>query len=307
MTSLALVPEEIAALVREACVLDVQAFKPGNVSVHAPGHGMTAADFLLSAEAVAEPMSKPGLTVGERILLAVKATNAAVRCNTNLGIMLLLAPLVQAALSDAEGTDLRSRLREVLAGLTLQDSASTFEAIRLAKPGGLGASARHDVHGAATVALLEAMREAGMRDRIARQYVSDYGDVFEVGITVADDAYRRWHSEIWAMVAVYLAFLTTFNDTHVERKHGKAVASRVMREAAAAGQMLNEAVDPNAAMPKLRQLDRRWKDAGINPGTCADLAVGSFFAWRLQQKLNDKVHGQIASKTIGHYPRRALG
>ena len=58
---------------------------------------MTVADFLASADAAAPPLAAPGAAVGARILAAVAATRAAVGQNTNLGIVLLCAPLAAAA------------------------------------------------------------------------------------------------------------------------------------------------------------------------------------------------------------------
>ena len=94
---------------RAACELDVLAFKPGNVGVDSPGHGMTAQDFLTSAEVAAPHLAKRGLPLGERIYRAVEATRHAVACNTNLGIVLLAAPLIHAAQNRAGGeTDRKS-------------------------------------------------------------------------------------------------------------------------------------------------------------------------------------------------------
>ena len=46
-------PTTVAAAVWDACVTEVRAFKPGNVSVTSPGHGMHADDFIASADATA--------------------------------------------------------------------------------------------------------------------------------------------------------------------------------------------------------------------------------------------------------------
>ena len=89
-------PEQLGELYRQACEVDVQAFKPGNVSVYADGHDMTVADFRTSAKVSAEPLCNPDYSLGEKIYYAVKATREAVGCNTNLGIILLCAPLIQA-------------------------------------------------------------------------------------------------------------------------------------------------------------------------------------------------------------------
>jgi triphosphoribosyl-dephospho-CoA synthetase len=80
----------------EAFRLDVQALKPGNVSVGSPGHGMRAEDFLRSAEASAEQIARRGPTLGERVRLVVAASRRLADCNTNLGIVPLCAPLAQA-------------------------------------------------------------------------------------------------------------------------------------------------------------------------------------------------------------------
>ena len=85
-----------------ACRDEIEAPKPGNVHVFADGHGMTVPDFLRSAEAAAPALSNPSLPVGARILAAVEATFAAVGMNTNLGIILLCAPLAAAAETGAD-------------------------------------------------------------------------------------------------------------------------------------------------------------------------------------------------------------
>ena len=85
----------------DACLLDVLALKPGNVGVHGAGHGMQAVDFLRSARAAAPAIAAEQASVGERIHAAIAATRAAVGVNTNLGIVLLAAPLAHAALQVA--------------------------------------------------------------------------------------------------------------------------------------------------------------------------------------------------------------
>ena len=67
-------PITLGKAMRDACLRELRALKPGNVHIHAPGHGMTAADFETSAEAVAYVFTLPHLAVGERILRAVEET-----------------------------------------------------------------------------------------------------------------------------------------------------------------------------------------------------------------------------------------
>src|SRR5579859_3647490 len=81
----------------EACLLELKALKPGNAHIHAAGHRIAVAEMETSARVSAEPLARPGSPVGRRILDAVSATRAAVGSNTNLGIVLLAAPLLAAA------------------------------------------------------------------------------------------------------------------------------------------------------------------------------------------------------------------
>src|SRR6185312_12959103 len=152
----------------DACRLELRALKPGNVHVASEGHGMTVAQFEASALASAPPLAAPSKPVGERIRDAVAATHAAVGCNTNLGIVLLAAPLLATAERAGAG-GLRPTLAATLADLTVADAAAAYEAIRLAGPAGLGRADAQDVQQAPTVDLRQAMTLAADRDRIARQ------------------------------------------------------------------------------------------------------------------------------------------
>jgi len=305
MNRLALIPSQISTVVADVCELDVRAFKPGNVSFASPGHGMTAAHFVESARAIAEPLTRDGATVGERILDSVTATRAAVRCNTNLGIILLLAPLVQAALRPAPMADLRARLEPILQGLSVDDAERAFAAIRLAAPGGLGESAQHDVRGPATAGLGTVMHQAAGHDRIALQYVTGYEDIFDFGVPLAELARRRHDGEDWAAVNVFLGLLGQWPDTHIARKHGPNVANEVCLEARRIRTMFL-ARSPEAAMPLLLEFDASLKSRGVNPGTSADLTVTVFVALRLQEALDKIANDPPAELAGGICPPRAF-
>jgi triphosphoribosyl-dephospho-CoA synthase len=265
----------IQAAFLAACRAELEALKPGNVHVHADGHRMTVADFLTSAAVSAPLIAAAGRGVGARILAAVAATRAARGQNTNLGILLLAAPLAAAA---ERPPPLGAGLAAVLAALTVEDTSLTYHAIRLASPAGLGSSGQHDVTDEPTVTLLEAMRTASDRDLIARQYATGYADVFGIGVARLQACRAAGWSDPWATSATYLAFLAAFPDTHVARKHGADRAREVQRHAAALEARLRSAADPAALQPLLLDVDRELKDAGVNPGTSADLTVASHFA-----------------------------
>jgi triphosphoribosyl-dephospho-CoA synthase len=272
-------PARIAAAFVAACRDELDAPKPGNVHVFADGHRMTAAEFVRSAEAAAEPLSAGGRRVGARILRAVEATSAAVATNTNLGIILLCAPLAAAA--EAEDANLRVALLGVLERLDLADANLAFRAITLASPAGLG-EAEHDVRAPATVTLGEAMAEAAGRDRIACQFSTGFGDIFDRGLPAFDAAAERWAERKWATLAVYLAFLASFPDTHIVRKYGAPVAEEVRREATIFERRLQAATQPARLLADLLAWDQSLKQRAINPGTSADLTVATLFADRLR-------------------------
>ena len=183
----------------------------------------------MSAAAAAGPLSAPGISVGARILGAVEATRAAVGMNTNLGILLLCGPLAAAA--ERGGADLQAALADILKGLDRSDAEQVFRAISLAKPGGLGDVPRYDVREPADVGLYQAMAEAAERDALALQYVSNFHDVFVTGGEALAAARQCGLKPPWPTVAVYLAFLAAFPDSHIRRKHGLAAAREIQNEA----------------------------------------------------------------------------
>lgn len=252
----------------------MEVFKPGNVSIHACGHGMQAEDFLASAEVALPCLLDRSHAVSDRIYRAVAATRERVGCNTNLGILLLLGPLAEAALRPATGP-LKHRLREVLQDVGRESLAPLAAAIRLANPGGLGSAGQHDVHSAdvevGTVA--EAMSVASHRDRIAWQYSYGFEDICGLGMAAANAA--RPGLEV---LSVYLQFLTAFPDSHVQRKHGAEVAEAVRAMAEPVALLLKACENPPALVEPLSDLDKALKRGSINPGTSADLTVATMAA-----------------------------
>ena len=266
---------------RRACRAELEALKPGNVHVHGDGHGMTVQDFLASADAAAGPLCAPSRPVGARIRAAVEASWAAVPTNTNLGIVLLAAPLLAAA--EAGADTLRSPLATVLRQLTIADAVDAFAAIRRANPGGLGRSDQQDVGTDPTVTLLEAMRLAVDRDLIARQYATDYADVFTTGVPRIEAGRRSGQSPTRTTTLVFLDFLAGFPDSHIARKFGASVAEGVRAEAERLRGSLPDI--ENGGISTLLAFDRSLKERGLNPGSSADLTVASLLACELGDML----------------------
>ncbi|MGR9105409.1 MAG: triphosphoribosyl-dephospho-CoA synthase [Gammaproteobacteria bacterium] len=274
----------------EACECEIRAFKPGNVSVHSEGHGMCVADFRLSAAVSAAPLVDASLSLGRKIHDALENTARSVGKNTNLGIVLLCAPLLEAVQRRPVGR-LRDRLRGVLAGTTVEDAEWVYRGIRIAKPGGLGESEEEDVGSNPTVSLGEAMRIAADRDRIAFQYVSAYRDVFETAKKRYYTALGQWGDEVWAAVAVFAGILARIPDSHIERKYGKRYTGMVTMRMASLNERLSVSDNPEQLLDHLRTMDDEFKNAGINPGTTADLTVATLLAVRLERLLEDGLAG----------------
>jgi triphosphoribosyl-dephospho-CoA synthase len=274
---------QIAAAFEQACRDELEAPKPGNVHVFADGHRMTAADFVRSAKAAAGPLATPGARVGLRIQSAVEATFAAVGTNTNVGIILLCAPLAAAA--EAQPDDLRASVTSVLQGLDREDAAFAFRAIAHASPAGLGRSDRHDVFAPATATLHEAMAEAADRDCIARQYVTGFADIFDLGAPLLASELAAQREQRLATLGVYLGFLVAFPDTHIVRKHGAATAEEIRHEAVDMQARVRAAHHLEEVLPDILAWDRVLKRDAVNPGTSADLTVATLFAHRLRSIL----------------------
>jgi triphosphoribosyl-dephospho-CoA synthase len=269
---------QLTQVFTNACMGELQALKPGNVHVFADGHGMTIHDFIKSADVSAAVIAQPSLSVGERIYAAIEATQKAVGLNTNLGLVLLCAPLIQAALDGDKEQSLEMNLSAVLSHLTINDAILTAQTIVLANPAGLGSVSEHDVRQSPQVTLLEMMCSAQHQDRIALQYANNFQDVFGFGLQCYGEAMTKWQNQAWATTALYLGFVSRQQDTHIVRKYGNGVAEAVMIEAQAMEAAHRLAENPKLIQKQLLEWDASLKKRNINPGTSADLTVATLLA-----------------------------
>lgn len=278
-------PTRILAAYLDACRAEIDALKPGNVHRFADGHRMTAGQFLESAAVSAPRICEPKASVGRRILGAVAATREKVGTNTNLGILLLCAPLARAA--EDVAVDIRQDLLRTLDDMDADDARDVFAAIRLANPGGMGSAEKQDVRDEPTVSLIEAMDMASDRDMIARQYTTGFADIFAGGLPAWQEATGRGEGGMWPAVFVYLHFLSSFPDSHVGRKHGIDVAEEIRKEAEMIGRLVKEEASLSRREAVLLAFDKRLKDRGINPGTSADLTVATLFVCNMKFGLHN--------------------
>jgi triphosphoribosyl-dephospho-CoA synthase len=272
---------QLAKAYKTACMAELQALKPGNVHAFADGHGMTIYDFIQSADVTADLITRPDLSLGERIFYATEATKNTIGQNTNLGVLLLCAPIIDAALELRDGEMLEHRLNETLLRLTVSDADYVTRAILLANPGGLGRVDQHDVREIPKVSLLTIMQSAQDKDRIAWQYANEFRDIMEFGLTRYADAMIKSVNPAWSATAVYLAFMMQYPDTHVVRKFGLSFAESLRQEAVEFERMHSAAENPKLVQKSLLEWDTSLKQRGINPGTSADLTVATLLASEL--------------------------
>ena len=293
-------PCDIAAAAQLACLLEVSAPKPGNVS---PGRHFADTryeDFLASAAAIGAPLTGAGTrSLGATIRLAIEATSRWCRSNTNLGIVLLFAPLARAAANlgsdpgdapdwgqtpasaDSRLQKLRTAVGTALDATTVDDARDVYAAIRLAAPGGLGQADSQDVAGDPTMTLLEVMRLAAERDGIAREYATGFEVTFASGAPALARARRDGLSWDDAIVETFLTLVAAFPDTHVRRRAGADTARMVSERADAA--LAAGGVRSEEGRRAIAAMDEALRDArnSANPGTAADLTAAAIFVMLL--------------------------
>ena len=272
----------MAAAAQLACLLEVSAPKPGNVSPFAGFRDASYEDFLASAAAIGPALTAAAeRSLGATIRAAVEATARWAPSNTNLGLVLLLAPLARAALTPG-GASLRARLAATLAATTVADARDAYAAIRLATPGGLGRAPDQDVAGTPSATLRDVMALAVERDAIAREYASDFRSTFELGAPALRAALADrlpWRD---AVVEAYLTLLGAAPDTHIARKLGLPAAITVQQR----GRSVLDAggVRTAAGREAIAALDRELRDEAntLNPGATADLTGAAIYVVLLE-------------------------
>jgi triphosphoribosyl-dephospho-CoA synthase len=258
-----------------ACIWEVTARKPGNVHRDQDFADVGLVDFLVSAVAIVPVFDKAeGRPVGETVLDAIQATRQVTATNTNLGIVLLLAPMAAVPLQE----DLRSGLGCVLNRLTVHDSQAVYEAIRLAQPGGLASVPEQDIRQPPTLPLRDIMALAQDRDLIARQYVNDFQQVFDLGVPALIQGLEKTKCLENAIIWTYLSILGQLRDSLIARKCGQDEAAEASRQARA----VLDAGWPDRVVGQkaLAEFDAWCSARGHerNPGATADLVTASLFA-----------------------------
>lgn len=250
--------------IRWACILEATAPKAGNVYPGRPFTDLTYSHFTQAAELASHHLSRFDQPIGCRIHDCIRATRSATGTNVNLGIVLLIAPLAEAAHSERS-------IDVVLSSLAEHDSQQILKAISNAGAGGLDRVDEMDVFTpTGNTDVVAAMRLAANRDRIARQYTEDFSDLHDNVVPVLSDAVGRCGDLLSGICDAHLQILATSPDSLIARKCGIQVANQVQQRAG----MVNP-----SDLESRRQFDDWLRSDGnrMNPGTTADLIAAALF------------------------------
>ncbi|MDA9857233.1 triphosphoribosyl-dephospho-CoA synthase [Rubripirellula sp.] len=267
-----------ADAVRWASVLEVTAPKVGNVYPGRPFKDLTFFDFVVAADIAAKHFNSESKRMSKRIYKAVEETNGLTQTNVNLGILLLLGPLVAAdelmtrlERKQRNAKDWLSAINIVLESLDGQDGQNIFRAIQIAGAGGLGEVDSMDIAAVyGEVDVLEAMRLSMDRDRVAKQYATEFVDLFEEVLPIVWHSINQSGDLLNGIAMAHLQLLRDQTDSLIARKNGIEAAFAVRLRAAE--------VDAEDAA-SIQNFDDYLRDPShrLNPGTTADLIAASLY------------------------------
>jgi len=259
-----------------ACLLEATAPKVGNVHRGADFADLTFTDFVVSAVAMGPPMEAAAASgVGRAVYDAVAVTRTLVETNTNLGMALLFAPLAAVPCNQPLTTTAVGR---VLREMSTDDCRLVYEAIRLARPGGLGTVKSMDVADQPPADLITAMRAAAERDLIARQYVEDFRLVLAEALPALIAGRERGWAAQEAIIHAHVSLIARYGDSLIGRKGGSELSAKA---AGIAGSILKcGGPGDEAYYEALADFDFWLRSDGNrrNPGTTADLIAAALFA-----------------------------
>ena len=204
--------------------------------------------------------------------------------NTSLGTLTLLIPIAFAA--GVTGNEncisiarLRRNLRKVLRATTVSDSIAFYDAIKYAKPGGLGRVEVLDVQEEGSkveiqngkMTLFEVFKLAANRDSICSEWVTTYETTFELGYPYFDSQLKRSGNINEATVNTYLKVLSRIPDTLIARKAGLQKSSWVSKRALHIIEL--GGASTSAGLKEIRRFDGELRRNGhlLNPGATADI------------------------------------
>ncbi len=266
-----------------SCKLDVFSIKPGNVFLDHPAYGMTHKDFLQSSMACSDIICEHNMDIGKKILESVEASMDVVGCNTNLGIILLCVPIVEAIYSDNNHKFDQNNLKNVINNIGYKQTRDIYKAINIANAGGMGSKPEFDLKESKSgkFTILDAMNYARKYDFIANEYSNYFHNIINVISKNWRNYFNIMKNAENATTATFLKQISSNPDSLVARKHGLNAAEELSQRFKVIADDYCASKNPNTLNNKLLLMDSELKIQGLNPGTTADVVVASIFLNRL--------------------------
>lgn len=297
--------KHISKCLELAILLEASANKPGNVNRTAGFENTRYEHFLASAVAVASSfecaalrgvlVSRGEIHVGDvglgRIIKnSVADVNAWQRGgNTLLGTAILLSPIAVAAGMTTVKEDvfrvskIRENVKLVVESTTSEDAINVYEAIKKAKPGGLGKVSELDINDPDSkkrilnegISLFQIFQISSKYDTICSEWVNNYPITFDVAYPFLMEQIRQTDDLNAAVVHTFLKVLAECPDTLVARKTSLEKALEVSFEAKEILKL--GGLETADGRESLREFDRALRKAGnfLNPGTTADIIAAA--------------------------------
>ncbi|MGQ9743648.1 MAG: triphosphoribosyl-dephospho-CoA synthase [Candidatus Bathycorpusculaceae bacterium] len=293
----------IAQCMELAILLEVSADKPGNVNFVVGFEGTNHLHFLASAVAASpyfRVAAERGIAVskGEISVEEVGVGRIIRDCvgdisvwqgggNTLLGTIILFVPLaVAAGMAPAEKgvfeiSSLRQNLKRVVEATTPEDAVAVYEAVKIAKPSGLGKAPDLDVNDPDSVkrimeeriSLYKVFQIASSHDMVCSEWVNNYPVTFDFAYPNIIRHLKEDGDLNTAAIHTFLEVLAKYPDTFIARKVGLEKAREV---SAMAEEVLKHGGLKTAfGRAKLHEFDVVLRRDGnhLNPGTTADIVA----------------------------------
>jgi triphosphoribosyl-dephospho-CoA synthase len=178
---------------------------------------------------------------------------------------------------------MRGNLKKIVEATTPEDAVAVYEAVKIAKPSGLGKAPDLDVNDPNSlkriveerISLYQVFKIASAYDMVCSEWVNNYPVTF-------DFAYPRLMKNLkedgdlnMAVIHTFLEVLAKYPDTFIARKVGLKRACEVSAMAEEA--LKSGGLKTTVGREKLRRFDAtlRKESNALNPGTTADIIAAA--------------------------------
>jgi triphosphoribosyl-dephospho-CoA synthase len=271
-------PNKLEKSYINACRLDIECIKPGNVNLLLGHHDTLSDDFITSYNVTSKIITSSRLSLGEIIFNCIKLTKEKVNKNTNLGIILLCS-LFSKSLTLKKNISIKDAIKESVLTSSHDDVLKICDAISLAQPGGLNQHSKYDVDSRPNISLYNIMKMSDSYDMISKQYSCFFENIFEFVLPTFMTSIERIKNIKLAISYTFLKILEKYPDSHICRKYDDKFAKKTSNEASDLIKILDGDARLESWGKKLMSLDNHFKMARVNPGTTADLLVASMMIY----------------------------